>query len=347
MLSSWSTGAFDVAIRQIDDPVILEPSDVIVDITYAAICGSDLWPYRGIVAKHAPGSTGHEFLGRVSEVGDAVGGLAKGDSVIAPFMYSDGCCAECRHGLQSQCARGGLWGRDGAGAQAERIRVPYADATLVKLPWATEEIDDQLARKLLPLADVFATGYHGATLAGVQPGDVVAVVGDGAVGISAAIGAKLMGAGRVLLLGEQPGRLAIAHGYGVETVEVSREQSGLERLRAVEPDLPIDRVVEAVGMQAAFDTALDIVRIGGSIGFVGVPHAVQPVPPMRIFGKTIHLAGGTAPARHYLERFVDETAAGRLDVSPLVDRVYPFDRIKDGYEAMHTGAALKVVLKIQ
>jgi hypothetical protein len=282
----------------------------------------------------------------VSAVGVTVTGLAVGDAVVAPFMYSDGTCAECRGGLPSQCAHGGLWGRDGAGAQAERIRVPCADATLVRLPWAAGELDDALARRLLPLADVFATGHHGAVLAGVADGDVVAVVGDGAVGISAAVAAGRLGARRVLLLGEQAERLRIAEGYGVETVRVTRDAPGAEQFAAAHPDLRVDRVVEAVGMQAAFDTALDIVRIGGSVGFVGVPHAVDPVPPMRIFGKALHVAGGTAPARAYLEQFVAETAAGRLDMSPLIDLVLPFDEIAAGYHAMHTGAALKVALRI-
>ncbi|QTX04384.1 alcohol dehydrogenase catalytic domain-containing protein [Agromyces archimandritae] len=347
MRSSWASGPYEIAIAEVEEPTILDPHDVVVDIAYAAICGSDLWPYRGLVPKHAAGSTGHEFLGVVSEVGAEVVGFRIGDAVIAPFMHADGRCPECRGGLPSQCAQGGLWGRDGAGAQAERIRVPHADATLVALPWTFGELDDELARRLLPLADVFATGYHGAILAGVSPGDTVAVVGDGAVGISAAVGARKLGAARVLLLGEQEDRLRIAEGYGVETVQVTRDEPGPEQFVARHPELRVDRVVEAVGMQAAFDTALGIVRIGGSVGFVGVPHAVDPVPPMQLFGKALHLAGGTAPARVYLDRFVAETAAGQLDMSPLIDLVLPFDEIAAGYEAMHTGAALKVGLRVR
>ncbi|MFV0373169.1 alcohol dehydrogenase catalytic domain-containing protein [Microbacterium sp.] len=347
MRSSWSAGPADIGIREVDDPVLVNPDDVIVDVRYAAICGSDLWPYRGLLPRHEPGSTGHEFLGVVSEVGETVSGFQVGDAVIAPFMYSDGICPECRRGLQSQCARGGLWGRDGVGAQTERIRVPFADTTLVALPWADAEIDDALAMRLLPLADVFATGYHGAVLAGVGPGDVVVVVGDGAVGLSAAIAAGMLGAGRVVLMGGNPQRLRVAAARGIETLRVFPTDVGAERLAEAFGDLIVDRVIEAVGMQAAFDTALDVVRVGGSVGFVGVPHGVDAIAPMRLFSKAVHLAGGTAPARHYLERFVAETRAGRLDVSVLIDRMLPFDAIKDGYEAMDTGESLKVVLRIR
>ncbi|MBS1698899.1 MAG: alcohol dehydrogenase catalytic domain-containing protein [Actinobacteria bacterium] len=347
MRSSWADGTRSIGIAEVGDPEIEQSTDVIVDVHFAAVCGSDLWPYRGLLPGHRAGSTGHEFLGVVSEVGGAVTGLAPGDAVIAPFMYSDGACSACRHDLPSQCEHGGLWGRDGAGAQAERIRVPYADTTLVKLPWAIDEITPERARALLPLADVFATGYHGAVLAGVGPGDVVAVVGDGAVGISAAVGALMQGAARVIVLGENPERLAVAARFGAETLRVSREESGAERLRAAFDDLEVDRVVEAVGMQGAFDTALDVVRVGGSVGFVGVPHAVEPIAPMRLFGKALQLAGGTAPARRYLDEFVAATIAGDLDMSALIDHTYAFDDIAEAYRAMDAGETLKAMLVIR
>lgn len=344
MRSSWATGERQIEIRNVSDPELVDPTDVIVDVHYAAICGSDLWPYRGLLNRRTAGSTGHEFLGVVSEIGSEVGGLAIGDAVIAPFMYSDGSCAACMHGLPSQCEHGGLWGRDGAGSQAERMRVPFAETTLVRLPWDIAEIDVDLARKLLPLADVFATGYHGAHLAGVSPGDTVLVVGDGAVGISAAVGARMQGAGRVIVLGENTDRLVVARGFGMETLRVTRDRSGAEQLAEALPGVVIDRAVEAVGVQSAFDTALDAVRVGGSVGFVGVPHAVEPIAPMRLFGKAIQIAGGTAPARVYLDRFVADTASGSLDMSPLIDRVHSFDEIADGYRAMDSGEALKVML---
>lgn len=346
MLTAWLNAVGDISVRETEDPTILEPTDVIVDIGYAGICGSDLWVYRGIVPK-PPGSTGHEFLGRVSAVGSAVTLFAPGDTVIAPFTYSEGSCPECTRGLQSLCAQSGLWGKDGPGAQAQRIRVPFAEATLIALPWDLDDIDDALARKLIPLCDVFATGTHGAVLAGVSAGDTVAVVGDGAVGISAAYASLRLGAKRVILFGERESRLAVAAGFGVETVRIGRDESAAERLRAMNDGVLADRVVECVGMQAAFDSALSMVRPGGSLGVVGVPHGVGDIAPMRLFGETKHFAGGVAPARHYLPEFLAATAAGTLDVSPLIDRVYALADIAEGYRAMDSGEALKAVVRVR
>ncbi|MCS5734511.1 alcohol dehydrogenase catalytic domain-containing protein [Herbiconiux daphne] len=346
MRTSWFSGPGLVSVVEVDDPVILDARDAVVDIDYAAICGSDLWAYRGLVPK-APGSTGHEFIGRVREVGHAVTGFAPGDSVIAPFVYSEGSCAECRRGLQPFCAEAGLWGKDGPGAQAERIRVPFADATLVGLPWAADEIDVTLARKLLPLADVYATGTHGAALAEVGVGDTVAVIGDGAVGIAAASAARARGAGRVVLLGEQDSRLQIASGFGVETLKVQRDEPAAERFLDLNGGVRADCVIECVGLQASFDTAIDLVRPGGRLGFVGVPHGVAALPPMTVFNRGMHLAGGTAPARHYLPRLVSDVREGRLDPSPLIDTVHPLDAVAQGFDDMHSGRALKVLLTIR
>jgi threonine dehydrogenase-like Zn-dependent dehydrogenase len=348
MRSSWLNGPSDITVVDVEAPQILDPRDVIVDVTFATICGSDLWAYRGLIPR-PPGSTGHEFIGRVREVGSAITTLSPGDSVIAPFMYSEGSCYECTHGLQSFCAEGGLWGKGGNGgngAHAERIRVPFADATLVALPWHSDEIDSSLARKILPLTDVYATGTHGAFLAGVTSGDTVAVVGDGAVGISAASAALRLGAARVVLIGEQDARLAVAKNFGVETLKVSRDEPSVERFLEVNGGALADRVIECVGMQAAFDTALDLVRVGGSMGFVGVPHGVESVSPKKIFDKGMRIAGGTAPARKYLPGLIADVEQGRLDPSALIDQVYGLSDIATGFEAMHTGAALKVLLDI-
>jgi threonine dehydrogenase-like Zn-dependent dehydrogenase len=333
-----------VEVTRVADPRVVEPTDVVVRIAYAGICGSDLWPYRGVVP-HGSGS-GHEFVGVVSAVGSAVRRLRVGELVIAPFVFSDGVCELCQRGLQPLCEHAGLWGKDWDGAQAEAIRVPFADATLVPLPFDADELDDDLARRIVPLCDVFATGTHGAVLAGVGEGDMVAVIGDGAVGISAAMASLRRGAREVVLLGEQPGRLAVAAQAGVTTLTVRRDTSPIPALRDVLGGRLPDRVVECVGMQAAFDTALDAVRPGGSVGFVGVPHGVEPVPPMRVFARQIRIAGGVAPARHYLPGFLAEVRAGDLDPTPLVDSVLPLDKVADGYAAMDSGAALKVVLRM-
>ena len=344
MRAAWLEGPSSVVIRNLEDPRIRDPRDVIVDITYAGICGSDLWGYRGHI-KRPSGPIGHEFIGRVSSVGDSVTSLRAGDSVIAPFMYSEGNCAECRRGLQPHCAQSGMWGKAGGG-QAEPIRGPFADATLVKLPWSAAVIDADLARKLIPLADVFATGTHGAILAGVEQGSVVAVVGDGAVGISAAIAATRLGAGRVILIGRHDTRLAVAEQFGVETVREKHVGPLGEHLRELNNGELADQVVECVGHQAAFDAALSLVRPGGSMGFVGVPHGVEQLSPMRLFNNQTRIAGGVAPARRYLSQFVNDTFAGELDTSPLVDTVLPLSAVSAAYAAMDTSASLKVVLQV-
>ena len=344
MLTAWFNQPFETGTRDIPQPELAGPRDVIVRIRYAGICGSDLWTYRGLVERPA-GQTGHEFLGEVIEAGPGVTTVRPGDAVIAPFLYAEGSCDQCQRGLPTLCEECGIWGRDGMGAQAEAIRVPYADAVLVPLPWTAGEIDDDLARRLIPLCDVFATGTHGAMMAGVSEGDTVAVIGDGAVGISAAVAARRLGASRVVLLGEQPGRLAVAEGFGVITLQVSRDVSPEADLRAkLGGGLP-DRVVECVGLQSSFDTALDVVAPAGAVGFVGLPHGVDPIPPMRIFGRQIQVCGGAAPARTYLPELLGAVQSGQLDPSPLIDRVVSLRDVASGYEAMHTGESLKVLLR--
>jgi hypothetical protein len=344
VLSSWLSKPFTIEARDIPDPELADPGDVIVRIRYAGICGSDLWSYRGLVSR-PEGQIGHEFLGEVVAAGPDVTTVRPGDAVIAPFLFAEGSCEECRRGLPTLCERSGIWGRNGMGAQAEAIRVPYADAVLVPLPWAPGDIDDDLGRTLLPLCDVFATGTHGAVLAGVSAGDTVAVVGDGAVGISAAVAARRLGAERVVLLGDQPARLAVAAGLGVETMQVSRDASPKAALRALLGGRLPGRVVECVGLQGAWDTAFDVVAPAGAIGFVGLPHGVDPIPPSRIFDRQVQVCGGPAPARTYLPDLLAAVRAGELDPSPLINQVIDLGDVRSGYEAMHTGAALKVLLR--
>ena len=346
MRAAWYAAASQVGVRDVADPEVVDPTDVVVRILFAGICGSDLWPYRGIVP-HGDRGTGHEFIGVVAEAGADVRRFRPGQPVIAPFLFSDGECELCREGLQPLCAHAGIWGKDWAGAQAQAIRRPFADAVLVPLPRQEAEIDTDLARRLIPLCDVFATGTHGVVLAGVTEGDVVVVVvvvGDGAVGISAAMAALRRGAAEVLVVGEHPGRLAVAERAGARTLRVSRGEPAVESVRTALGGRLADRVVECVGMQDAFSTALDVVRPAGSVGFVGVPHAVDAIPPMRIFGRQLRLAGGVAPARHYLESLLAEVGAGQLDPSPLVDSVFSLEEVSEGYKAMDTNSALKVIL---
>lgn len=336
-----------VVVAEVAEPTLIDDRDVIVDVFYAGVCGSDLWPYRGLVKK-TPGSTsGHEFLGVVREVGAAVTTVRPGDAVIAPFMFSEGECDACRRGLQSLCAEGGMWGKDAGGGQAERIRVPFGDATLVRLPWTAEELDSDLARQLMPATDVFATGTHGAVLAAIDPGDLVVVIGDGAVGISAGIAAQRRGAGRVIVAGENPARLAVASGYHLDPVQTPRDSDAVALILAATEGIRPDRVIECVGVDAAFTTGLDLVRDGGRMSFVGVPHGVAPIAPLRLFGRQIALAGGVAPARHYLPEIVAEVHAGTLDLAPLVQAEYALSDVADAYAAMDSGQTLKVVLDVR
>lgn len=335
-----------VVVADVPEPVIVDPRDVIVDIRFAGVCGSDLWPYRGLVAK-TPGSTsGHEFLGVVRELGAEVRGLAVGDAVIAPFLFSDGDCEACDRGLTSLCARGGMWGKDAGGGQAERIRVPFGDATLMRLPWAADELDGALARALMPITDVFATGTHGATLAEIGDGDAVVVIGDGAVGISAGIAARRQDAGSVLVVGENPARLAVASDYGLDVLHTNRGDDAVGSVLASSGGRRPDRVIECVGVDASFASGVELVRDGGRMSFVGVPHGVAPIAPMRLFARQISLVGGVAPARHYLPGLVEEVRSGVLDLAPLVEAEYALSEVADAYAAMDSGEALKVILDV-
>lgn len=318
MRAACYTAPSQVGVRDVGDPEIVDPTDVVVRILFAGICGSDLWPYRGIVP-HGDRGTGREFIGVIEGIGAEVRSLRPGQP-----------------------------GTDWAGAQAQAIRVPFADAVLVPLSWQEAEIDTDLARRLIPLCDVFATGTHGAVLADVTEGDVVVVVvvvvGDGAVGISAAMAALRRGAAEVLVVGENPGRLTVAERAGARALRVSREEPAVESVRSALGGRLADRVVECVGMQSAFSTALDVVRPARSVGFVGVSHGVEPIPPLRVFGRQLRLAGGVAPARYYLEGFLAEVSAGQLDPSPLIDSVFSLEEVSEGYQAMGASSALKVIL---
>lgn len=346
MRAAWLSSPGKIGVKELPKPVIKDSLEAIVNVKYAGICGSDLWPYRGIVGKPGGSSTGHEFIGVVEEIGAEVTGFKPGALVIAPFMFSDGTCEMCLKGLQPLCSKGGLWGRDWAGAQAEQIRVPFADATLVALPWQADELDSALARRLLPAADVFATGTHGAVLAEIKAGELVAVIGDGAVGISAAIASKQRGAAKVIVLGENYERLKIAESFGVETLCVSRDESPFESLKEMTSGILPHKVIECVGLEGSFNTALEIVTAGGRISFVGVPHGVPDLSLHRIFSKQVILVGGVAPARSYLPQIIAQISVGDLDLGSLIDAEFALTDVADAFLAMHEGRVLKAMLDV-
>jgi threonine dehydrogenase-like Zn-dependent dehydrogenase len=336
-------GKSDIRLDTVADPIIGEPTDAIVAVTAACICGSDLWAYRG-VAHRAPGQRiGHEFVGVVAEVGASVGTVAPGDFVIAPFVWADGTCPYCAEGLFTSCPNGGFWGEPGSdGGQGEAVRVPYADATLVRVPEAPQPGD---IAKLLALSDVMATGHHAALAAGVRPGATVAVVGDGAVGLCGVLAAHRLGADRIIALGRNPDRTAIAKRFGATDVVSVRGDDATDEVRELTAGLGAHSVLECVGTQASMATALAIARDGGHVGFVGVPHEVADVDIKAMFNRNVSLGGGVAPARRYAAELLHDVLAGTLDPSPVFDVTMPLAKVAEGYAAMDDRSALKVMLR--
>jgi threonine dehydrogenase-like Zn-dependent dehydrogenase len=338
-------GAGDVRIEDVPDPRIERPTDAIVRVSLACICGSDLWFYRG-VSEWSPGwRTGHEWLGVVEAVGADVRTLRAGDTVVAPFAYSDGTCEFCQKGLQTSCLDGGYWGgEDADGGQGEAVRAPYADGTLVVVPPEVAQ-DAALMSAVLPLTDVLPTGHHAAVAAGVRPGSTVAVVGDGAVGLCGVLAAARLGAGRVIALGHHDDRLDIARRFGATDVVTARGDEAVDEVRAM-TDGGAECVLECVGMQSAMEMSLAIARDGGTVGYVGVPNGVESIDLSSIFGRNVALRGGVAPARAYIPELLADVMAGRLDPSPVLDLEVSLDDVPRGYAAMDARESIKVKVRL-
>ncbi|MDP9405796.1 MAG: alcohol dehydrogenase catalytic domain-containing protein [Actinomycetota bacterium] len=339
-------GPGDVRVEQVPDPRIEAPTDAVVQVTHACICGSDLWSYRGLVdvPELPPGGrrVGHEWLGVVTDVGAEVRSVAPGDRVIAPFVFSDGTCEFCEKGLQTSCVDGGVWGGEHDGGQGEAVRCPWADGTLVRLPPAVAD-DPALLAAALPLTDVMATGHHAAVSAGVTAGSTVAVVGDGAVGLCGVLAARRLGAERIIALGHHRDRLDLARRFGA--TDVVLDDDPVPAVRELTAG-GAPSVLECVGTQGAVETALDVARDGGTVGYVGVPAGVKGVPLDKMFGRNVGLRGGVAPARAYLPELLADVAAGRLDPSPVLDRTVDLDGVPDGYAAMADRTAIKVMIAL-
>ncbi|MFJ1738265.1 zinc-dependent alcohol dehydrogenase family protein [Streptomyces microflavus] len=335
----------DIRVEEVPDPAIRQPTDAVVRVLRACICGSDLWAYRGESARQPGQRIGHEFLGVVEETGAGVGGFAVGDLVVAPFVWSDGTCAYCAEGLTTSCPEGGFWGSVGSdGGQGEAVRVPYADGTLVKLPAAAAS-DDRLLTALLALSDVLGTGHHAALGAGVTKGSTVAVVGDGAVGLCGVLAAKRLGAERVIALGRHTARTDIARRFGATDVVAERGEAALAAVRELTRGEGAHSVIEAVGTEQSMRTALDIVRDGGAIGYVGVPHgSASGVDLGVMFDRNIALRGGVAPVRTYIPELLPDVLDGTIDPSPVFDLSIGLDEVPAGYRAMDGRTALKVLI---
>ncbi|MER5867910.1 zinc-dependent alcohol dehydrogenase family protein [Kitasatospora sp. NPDC002040] len=336
-------GPNDIRIEEVPDPVIQRPTDAVVRVLNACICGSDLWAYRGVAARQPGQRIGHEFLGIVEEVGREVSSVKAGDLVVAPFVWSDGVCEFCRDGLQTSCPHGGFWGEVGSdGGQGEAVRVPYADGTLVQLPKDAAG-DDKLLTSLLALSDVMSTGHHAAVAAGVRPGSTVAVVGDGAVGLCGVLAAHRLGAGRIIALGRHQARTDIARAFGATDVVAERGEAAIEAVRELTGGQLAHAVLEAVGTEESMRTAISITRDGGGVGYVGVPHGGSAgVDIGQMFNRNISVGGGVAPARAYIPELLADVLAGTINPGLVFDRTVDLDGVPDGYRAMDDRSALKV-----
>ncbi len=336
-------GPRDVRVEDVPDAVIREPTDALVRITHACICGSDLWPYRGeLMIYGIGGRTGHEFIGIVEDVGSEVHLIRRGDRVIAPFAFSDGTCDNCARGLHTSCVAGGYWGGRNDGGQGEAVRAPMADGTLVTIPTEIELDDEQLVKSFAALTDVMSTGHHAAVSAGVGPGSTVAVVGDGAVGLCAVLAAARLGAGRIIALGHHADRLALAETFGATDIVTPRGDEAVAQVRELTGG-GAPKVLECVGTNASFDTAIHACRPGGVVGHVGVP-AGGAIDLMDVHMRNIGLLGGVAPARAYIPELLTDVLVGRIDPSPVFDLVVDLDGVPEGYAAMDERRALKVLI---
>ena len=348
MLATLIHGPRDVRSTEVADPRVERPTDALVRVVASCICGSDLWPYRGVQPTKKTHPIGHEFVGVVESVGDRVTTIKPGQFVIAPFAVSDGTCVNCRNGVHTSCLHGAAWGsedQDGlevSGGQSALVRVPWADGTLV----ATEELPpEELIPSLLTLSDVMSTGHHAAVSAGVGPGKTVAVVGDGAVGLCAVLAAKRLGAQAVVLFSRHPSRQALGREFGADTVLGDRGDAGVEAVHALFDGVGPDCVLECVGTKESMDQALRSVRPGGFVGYVGVPSGGAELPIRLMFGGNINVAGGVAPARAYIPGLLPDVLAGVLDPGRVFDLTLPLSEVADGYTAMDERRAIKVLLK--
>jgi threonine dehydrogenase-like Zn-dependent dehydrogenase len=335
-------GAGDVRVENVPDATLVEPTDALVRITRACICGSDLWPYKKMEPSETGRRMGHEFIGSVEAVGSDVHTVKRGDLVVAPFAWSDGTCVFCREGLQTSCLHGGWWGGELDGGQGEAVRVPQADGTLVVLPVGN---DDALTASLLTLSDVMGTGHHAALAARVGPGKSVAVVGDGAVGLCGVIAARRLGAERIIIMGRHPDRIALARDFGATDVVSERGEEAIERVRELTGGLGVHSVLECVGYEQSMVTALSIARPGGAVGRVGVPQDESIPAAQPTFYSNVTIAGGPAPVRAYIEELLPDVLEGRIEPGRVFDRVTSLDGVPDGYRAMDERESIKVMIE--
>lgn len=341
-------GERDIRFEEVPDPVLSTGGDAIVRVVAACVCGSDLWPYRGVTPTDEPHRIGHEFVGIVEQVGDEVRRIAVGDFVIAPFYDCDYTCVNCRNGVSTSCLHGGWWGADDRmggfadGAQGERVRVPHADGTLVATPGRPAAA---LVPSLLTLADVMGTGHHAAVSAGVREGSSVVVVGDGAVGLCAVLAAHRLGAARIVAMSRHPERQQLAREFGATDIVAERGEEGVQRVRDLLDGIGADCVLECVGTKESMDQAIRSARPGGMVGYVGVPNGGPELPVRQLFGTNVGVNGGVAPVRNYIEELLPEVLDGSIDPGRVFDLQLPLADVAEAYAAMDERRAIKVLLR--
>jgi alcohol dehydrogenase len=336
-------GKGKITLGERPDPSIQAPTDAVVRVVMGCVCGSDLWYYRGI-NPHKVGSIGHEFIGVVEAVGADVANLQPGDFVIAPFTYCDGTCANCRAGYTSQCVHGGSFGNgDMDGGQGEYVRVPLADSTLVKVPGSGYS-EDTLA-SLLALSDVMCTGYHAAISADISTGDTVAIVGDGAVGLCAVIGAKLKGAERIIALSRHSARQQLAKAFGATDIIEARGDAAVAAIMELTADVGVDAALECVGTDESIATAAGVARPGAVIGAVGFP-TYEHFAYKDIFWKNVGIRGGVAPARAYIPELLEPVLHGQIQPGRVFDFRTTLDHVAEAYAAMDERRAIKSLLSV-
>ncbi len=342
MKATFIYAAGDVRVETVDDPVIVHPTDALVRVTRSCICGSDLHPYHSRTVESGRKSMGHEFIGVVEEIGSEVVTLKTGDFVIAPFVFSDGTCDFCREGLQTSCRHGGFWNSDDVGGgQAEAVRVPQADGTLVIVPGP---VDEALYPSLLTLSDVYGTGFHAARQARITEGQSVTVIGDGAVGLMAVLSAKRMGAEQIILMGRHTSRTDLGREFGATDVVAERGEGGVARVMELTGGDGTHAILEAVGHLPAYEQAVGVVRAGGVISRVGVPQYSDAQVGGGIFFRNVTITGGVAPVRAYIEQLLPDVLDGTVDPGRVFDSTVFIDEVPEGYRAMDERRSLKVMV---
>jgi threonine dehydrogenase-like Zn-dependent dehydrogenase len=330
-------GPRDIRFEERETPKIMGATDAIIRMAATCVCGSDLWPYRGLQPFNGPSPMGHEYCGFVEEVGSAVRFVKPGQFVIGSFATSDNTCPHCRYGYQSSCTHREFITR----AQAPLLRVPLADGTLVPTP---DIPSDALVPSLLTTSDVLGTGWFAADAANVRPGSTVVVVGDGAVGLLAVLSARQMGAGRIIAMSRHESRQKLAREFGADDIVTERGSDAAARVKDLTDGIGADSVLECVGTQESMMQAIRSARPGGFVSYVGVPHGVE-LDGKELFFTHVHLHGGPAPVRRYLPELIDLVLNGKINPGKVFDLMLPLDRVAEGYRAMDERRAIKTLLR--